>query len=374
VLEDTLVRAEIAYQVIGGTKFYERAEIKDALAYLIVLVNHQDVGSFTRIVNSPRRGIGNTTISRLLAYSNTSGETVWELAAAPEDVPGLGAAAIKSLRRFMGTMEVLAERAAANPEISVLLNELLTETGYLETLENERTIEAQGRIENLQELVNVAAEYDSSTEEPSLEEFLQQLALVADADVRVDDEGLVTLMTLHNAKGLEYPIVFIIGCEEGVFPHSRALDEGGLEEERRLCYVGITRAERDLYLTSARSRTTFGTRNFGGPSRFLSEIPAQLTDHESQQPRGFRAARARATSWDTTPANSWSANSGWGGELPGRDDPPPAAFRLGDDVVHAAFGDGVVTGVEPGGIVVIRFSKDRSERKLVADMAPITKR
>ncbi len=339
VLEDTLVRAEIAYQVIGGTKFYERAEIKDALAYLIVLVNHQDIGSFTRIVNSPRRGIGNTTISRLLAYSNTSGETVWELAAAPEDVPGLGAAAIKSLRRFMGTMEVLAERAAANIEISTLLNEVLTETGYLETLENERTIEAQGRIENLQELVNVAAEYDSSTEEPSLEEFLQQLALVADADVRVDDEGLVTLMTLHNAKGLEYPIVFMIGCEEGIFPHSRALDEGGLEEERRLCYVGITRAERDLYLTSARSRTTFGTRNFGGPSRFLAEIPAQLTDHESQQPRGFRAARARATSWETTPAQSWSAGTGWGGaggrageELPARDDPPPAAFRLGDDV------------------------------------------
>jgi len=194
--------------------------------------------------------------------------------------------------------------------------------------------------------------------------------------VRVDDEGLATLMTLHNAKGLEYPIVFIIGCEEGVFPHSRALDEGGLEEERRLCYVGITRAERDLYLTSARSRTTFGTRNFGGPSRFLSEIPVQLTDHESQQPRGFRAARARASSWG---ANSgWGtgppAGEGWGGELPARDDPPPAAFRLGDDVVHAAFGDGVVTGVEPGGIVVIRFAKDRSERKLVADMAPITKR
>jgi len=378
VLEDTLVRAEIAYQVIGGTKFYDRAEIKDAIAYLTVVVNHQDIGSFTRIVNSPRRGIGNTTISRLLAYSNTSGETVWELAAAPEGVPGLGAAAIKSLRRFMSTMEVLAERAESSqpPEVSLLLNEMLAETGYLESLENERTIEAQGRIENLQELVNVAAEYDGSTNEPSLAEFLQQVALVADADVRVDDEGLATLMTLHNAKGLEYPIVFIIGCEEGVFPHSRALDEGGLEEERRLCYVGITRAERDLYLTSARSRTTFGTRNFGGPSRFLSEIPVQLTDHESQQPRGFRAARARASSWG---ANSgWGtgppAGEGWGGELPARDDPPPAAFRLGDDVVHAAFGDGVVTGVEPGGIVVIRFAKDRSERKLVADMAPITKR
>jgi ATP-dependent DNA helicase UvrD/PcrA len=364
VLEDTLVRAEIAYQVIGGTKFYDRAEIKDAIAYLTVLVNPQDVGAFTRIVNSPRRGIGNTTVSRLLAHSNTTGETVWELAAAPEDVPGLGAAAIKSLRRFMGTMEVLAERARSGADISVLLKEMLSETGYLEALENERTIEAQGRIENLEELVNVAVEYDGATEEPSLEEFLQSVALVADADTREDDEGLVTLMTLHNAKGLEYPIVFMIGCEEGVFPHSRALDEGGLEEERRLCYVGITRAERDLYITSARTRTVFGARNFGAPSRFISEIPAELTDRESQVPRAFGAVRARATSW----------SSGTGGDLPARDEPPPPAFRLGDDVVHAAFGEGVVTGLEPGGIVVIRFSTDRTERKLVADLAPISKR
>jgi ATP-dependent DNA helicase UvrD/PcrA len=372
VLEDTLVRADIAYQVIGGTKFYDRAEIKDAIAYLTVLVNPQDVGAFTRIVNSPRRGIGNTTVSRLLAYANTSGETVWELAAAPEDVPGLGAAAIKSLRRFMSTMERLEERLGAGTEISVLLKELLEESGYLETLRNERTIEAQGRIENLEELVNVAVEYDAAAEESSLAEFLQQVALVADADTREDDEGLVTLMTLHNAKGLEYPIVFMIGCEEGVFPHSRALDEGGLEEERRLCYVGITRAERDLYLTSARSRTVFGAQNFGIPSRFIGEIPEDLTDREVQPPRRFAGGagafsgggiRARATSW----------GSG-GGDLPARDEPPPPSFRLGDDVVHAAFGEGVVTGVEPGGIVVIRFSRDRAERKLVADLAPISKR
>jgi DNA helicase II / ATP-dependent DNA helicase PcrA len=370
VLEDTLVRAEIAYQVIGGTKFYDRAEIKDAIAYLTVLVNPQDVGAFTRIVNSPRRGIGNTTVSRLLSHANTTGETVWELAAAPEEVPGLGAAAIKSLRRFMGTMEVLAERARSGAEISVLLKEMLSETGYLETLENERTIEAQGRIENLEELVNVAVEYDGEvgareTAEPSLEEFLQAIALVADADTREDDEGLVTLMTLHNAKGLEYPIVFMIGCEEGVFPHSRALDEGGLEEERRLCYVGITRAERDLYMTSARTRTVFGARNFGAPSRFISEIPAELTDREVQAPRGFGGIRARVTSWES---------GGRGADLPGRDEPPPPAFRMGDDVVHAAFGEGVVTGLEPGGIVVIRFSQSGTERKLVADLAPISKR
>ena len=367
VLEDTLVRAEIGYQVIGGTKFYDRAEIKDAIAYLTVLVNPQDIGAFTRIVNSPRRGIGNTTVSRLLSYANTTGETVWELAAAPEGVPGLGAAAIKSLRRFMGTMEVLAERASAptHPEVSVLLKEMLSETGYLEALQNERTIEAQGRIENLEELVNVAVEYDAGTEEPSLEEFLQGVALVADADTREDDEGLVTLMTLHNAKGLEYPIVFIIGCEEGVFPHSRALDEGGLEEERRLCYVGITRAERDLYLTSARTRTVFGARNLGAPSRFISEIPAELTDREVQAPRTFGGMRARVTSWGR-PSD--------GADLPRRDDPPPPAFRMGDDVVHAAFGEGVVTGLEPGGIVVIRFSASGTERKLVADLAPISKR
>jgi DNA helicase-2/ATP-dependent DNA helicase PcrA len=365
VLEDTLVRAEIAYQVIGGTKFYERAEIKDAIAYLNVLVNPQDVGAFTRIVNSPRRGIGSTSISRLLAHANTTGETVWELAVAPEDVPGLGAAAIKAIRRFMGTMEVLRERFEAGASVSELVKEMLQETGYLEALEAERTIEAQGRLENLEELVNVAAEYDAGAgDEASLAEFLQQIALIADADTRADDAGLVTLMTLHNAKGLEYPIVFMIGCEEGVFPHSRALDEGGLEEERRLCYVGITRAERDLYLTSARTRTVFGARSFGAASRFVGEIPEELTDRERQAPRGFGAIRARATSWGSP------AEPG----LPPAAQAPIPAYRLGDDVVHAAFGEGVVTGVEPGGIVVIRFATDRSERKLVAELAPISKR
>jgi DNA helicase-2/ATP-dependent DNA helicase PcrA len=361
VLEDTLVRAEIAYQVIGGTKFYERMEIKDAIAYLTTLVNPQDVGAFTRIVNSPRRGIGSTSMSRVLGFANTMGMSIWDAASEPEQVPGLGAAAIKALRRFMGTMHVLKERADNQAPIAALLKELLQETGYLEALQAERTIEAQGRVENLDELVNVAAEYDANeSAERTLPEFLQQIALIADADTRADDEGLVTLMTLHNAKGLEYPIVFMIGCEEGVFPHSRALDEGGLEEERRLCYVGITRAERDLYVTYARTRTVFGARSFGAPSRFVAEIPAALTDRDEQPPRGFAATRARLTSW--------------GSSEPADASPAPVAYRLGEDVVHPTFGDGVVTGLEPGGIVVIRFSKDRSERKLVADLAPISRR
>jgi DNA helicase-2/ATP-dependent DNA helicase PcrA len=371
VLEDTLVRAEIGYQVIGGTKFYERAEIKDAIAYLTALINPQDVGAFTRIVNSPRRGIGSTSLSRVLAFANTMGMSIWDAASDPEQVPGLGPAAVKAIRRFMATMHVLRERAESGASVAELLRETLQETGYREALEAERTIEAQGRIENLDELVNVAVEYASSElvatadpDEAPLPAFLQQIALIADADGRNDDEGLVTLMTLHNAKGLEYPIVFMIGCEEGVFPHSRALDEGGLEEERRLCYVGITRAERDLYVTYARTRTVFGARSFGAPSRFIGEIPAALTDREEQALRrgtgtlgGFRA---RAT--------SWAASS------PAEREAPLVAYRMGDDVVHPSFGEGVVTGLEPGGIVVIRFSKDRSERKLVAELAPITKR
>ena len=382
VLEETLGRAEIAYQVIGGTKFYDRAEIKDALAYLTVIVNHQDVGAFTRVINSPRRGIGATTISRLLSHANTTGETVWELAAAPEDVPGLGSAAIKSLRRFMGTMETLAQRAEdPSVPITTLLKEVLQQTGYMEALEAERTIEAQGRLENLEALVNGASEYDAAGRaaegnEPGVADFLQGLALVADADSRTDEDGLVTLMTLHNAKGLEYPIVFMLGLEEGVFPHSRALDEGGLEEERRLCYVGITRAERNLYLTSARSRTVFGAQTYGVPSRFLGEIPQSLTEREAPTRGG---ARAKLTSWDRGGGSSWGVEgggggSGWAGDLPGRDEPAPTAFRMGDDVIHPTFGDGVVTGLEPGGIVVIRFAGDGSERKLVADLAPITKR
>ncbi len=290
VIEDTLVRREIAYQVIGGTKFYERAEIKDAIAYLSWLANPFDVVSFSRIANSPRRGLGQTSLSRIVAHSTSLGVSVWEAAATPEQIPGLGAAAVKSLARFMGTMSELAELVEQRVPVGDLLDAVLSRSGYVEALEAEtmggaeKTIEAQGRLENLDQLVEVAREFDASASESedTLGVFLQQLALVADADSRREDESLVTLMTLHNAKGLEYPIVFIAGCEDGVFPHSRALDEGSLEEERRLFYVGVTRAKRELYLTHARRRSVFGAPTFGLPSRFLQEIPSELTDAEQE--------------------------------------------------------------------------------------------
>ena len=350
VLEDMLVRYGVSYQVIGGTRFYERAEIKDALAYLSLLVNPQDTVCFQRIVNSPRRGIGQTSQGRIVGYANTIGSAVWEVAANPEAVPGLAAAATKAVGRFMSVMQRLRERVEAGASIGDLLQDTLDETGYLEVLQAERTIEAQGRMENLEELIGVAREYDVTAEEPSLEEFLQQIALFSEQDALQDEQGIVTLMTLHNAKGLEYPVVFIIGCEDGVFPHMRAIESGDLEEERRLCYVGVTRARRELYISYARTRALFGSREWNLPSRFLAELPDELTDREEEAP---------PTKW---------------GE-PSRAQPAPgASFTLGEDVVHANFGDGVVTGLEPGGLVVVRFASDGSERKLMADYAPLKKR
>jgi DNA helicase-2/ATP-dependent DNA helicase PcrA len=381
VIEDTLVRREIAYQVIGGTKFYERAEIKDAIAYLSLLANPFDVVSFTRVANSPRRGIGQTSLSRVTNHAASVEASVWDAAASPDQVPGLGAAAIKALHRFMDTMREL-RAMAERPGIAIaeLIQALLSQTGYVEALEAERTIEAQGRIENLEQLVEVGREFDvaAADGEDTLDVFLQQIALVADADTRSDDEGLVTLMTLHNAKGLEYPIVFIAGCEEGVFPHSRALDEGGLEEERRLFYVGITRAMRQLYLSYARRRAVFGAQTFGMPSRFLDEIPADLLEEPKEMV--FRPG-AISTRWERSSVTSASATGGGGrweqsrGMRRERETAPTGVrFRLGEDIVHAAFGDGVVTGVEPNGVIVVRFAGDGSERKLMAEYAPVSRR
>ena len=367
VLEDTLVRFELPYQVIGGTKFYDRAEIKDAVAYLNLLTNPSDQVSFSRIVNSPRRGIGNTTQGRIASHVNTTGLPVWEVVERAEEVPGLSGAAIKSLGRFYETMAGLRERADEGGPVATLLEAVLHESGYLEALAAERTIEAEGRAENLETLIGGAAEFDierereGESEIPPLEEYLQQISLYTEQDGLAGERELVTLMTLHNAKGLEYDTVFIVGCEEGAFPHMRALEEGGEEEERRLCYVGITRARRRLYMTWARERRLFGRAEHNLPSRFVDELPAELTESHST------AARSLGTSWSTSVTSDVTPAQGV--------DPGPALeLQTGDDVVHASFGDGVVTAVEPGGVVVVRFSGDGAERKLMADYAPIRRR
>jgi DNA helicase-2/ATP-dependent DNA helicase PcrA len=367
VLEDTLNRFDVPYQVIGGTKFYDRAEIKDAVAYLSLLVNPADLVSFQRVVNSPRRGIGNTTQGRLASHANTTGLPIWEVIERVEEVPGLSGKAIKNVSRFYEIMATLRERADEEGPVATLLETALNESGYLEALAAERTVEAEGRAENLEALVAGAAEFDierereGESEVAPLEEYLQQISLYSEQDSLTDEQELVTLMTLHNAKGLEYDTVFIVGCEDGAFPHMRALEEGGEEEERRLCYVGITRARRRLYMTWARERSLFGRSERNLPSRFVDEIPVELTERHST------AAQSLGTSWGTPMANTVEPAQPL--------DPGPALeLQTGDDVVHASFGDGVVTGVEPGGVIVVRFSGDGAERKLMADYAPIRKR
>jgi DNA helicase II / ATP-dependent DNA helicase PcrA len=347
VLEDVLVRQEIPYQVIGGPKFYERAEIKDAIAYLQVIDNAYDAVSLTRIANRPRRGIGDASLARLRAFADAQGFSLWE-ALARADEAGVGAAPLKAVERFRTLMQ---SSMAGALELSVpeLLERVLERSGYLEALEAERTVEAQGRIENLLELVGVVREYQEQAEDPSLSEFLQQISLYSDQDELSAERSLVTLMTLHNAKGLEFRAVFLIGMEEGVFPHARSLEEQGLEEERRLAYVGLTRAKERLTLTHAASRSLWGSRGFNLPSRFLDELPQDEIERE----------RLRPASW-----------SGYGA--------PTVAVRrqvpdlsTGDSVRHSTLGEGVVTRIEPDGTVTVRFAEDGIERRLMLDYAPL---
>jgi DNA helicase-2/ATP-dependent DNA helicase PcrA len=352
VLEDVLTRQDVPYQVIGGPRFYERAEIRDALAYLSVLVNPADAGSLLRIANRPRRGIGQTTLSRLVAFAESTGRTLFDAMAAPE-AAGVTGASAKAVRSFHATMSSLMAEAQELP-VDALLERVLERTGTIEALEAERTIEARGRIENLQELVGVARERRREAEDPSVAGFLQAVALVSDQDAIVDDSGLVTLMTLHNAKGLEFGAVFVIGMEEGIFPHVRSIEEQGVEEERRLCYVGMTRAKERLTLTHARSRTLFGRPSANLPSRFLDELPAEV-----------ERERLRPSSWTAygSPGNAALT------PRPGQE----LSLATGDAVRHGSLGEGIVTAVEPGGVVTVRFAGDGSERRLVLEYAPLEK-
>jgi DNA helicase II / ATP-dependent DNA helicase PcrA len=349
VLEDVLVRQGIPYQVIGGPRFYERAEVKDVIAYLQVLDNPYDSVSLLRVANKPRRGIGDTTLSRLQAYANGRSVSLWEALEFPEDagVATASARAVESLRGLLLSLQV----GAADP-VPQIVEAVLERTGYMDALENERTIEAQGRIENLQELVGVAREYQETAEEPSLSSFLQELSLYSDQDAIRGETSLVTLMTLHNAKGLEFRAVFLIGMEEGIFPHVRSIEEQGIEEERRLCYVGMTRAKERLTLLHAASRSLWGGREHHAPSRFLDELPTEHVERERLTP------------------STWSSRSPAPGIAPRTDVP---ALATGDSVRHGTLGEGVVTRIEAGGVVIVRFADDGTERRLMLDYAPLEK-
>ena len=348
VLEDVLVRQGIDYRVIGGPRFYDRAEIKDAMAYLQVIDNPFDAVSLLRIANRPRRGIGDASLARLRTFADAQGVSLWE-ALGQADEAGLAGAPWKAVQRLRTLLESLMAGALERP-VPELLEHVLERSGYLDALEAERTVEAQGRIENLQELVGVAREYEETAEQPALSEFLQQISLYSDQDEIEEERSYVTLMTLHNAKGLEFRAVFLIGMEEGVFPHSRSLEEQGLEEERRLAYVGLTRAKERLTLTHATSRSLWGARGYNLPSRFLDELPQDELERERLRPASWR---------------------GYGPGAQPVPERPRIDLSTGDSVRHSTLGEGVVTAIDADGTVTVRFADDGNERRLMLEYAPL---
>lgn len=353
VFEEMLIKSGIAYNMVGGTKFYERKEIKDVLAYLRLIYNPSDSLSLLRIINVPRRGIGDATIARLAEYAAASGQSLFDVVSNAGDVPSLASRFVNKLDDLAGVLFDLMGEAADAP-VKQLVEDVLQKTGYLAELETSGDAQDQSRVDNLHELLSVAEDFaakcERSGDEPTLENFLADVALVADIDDADLDEDKITLMTLHSAKGLEFPTVFLVGMEEGIFPHSRTLmDESEIEEERRLCYVGITRAERHLFLSNARMRTIYGRSQYYPASRFLQEVPRNLI-HEYRRPQAQPRKAVRETVSRTEPRHS---ASGWSFASMAAFMPADSSaadgtsFRVGDKVMHKKWGAGTVVSVKP---------------------------
>ena len=366
VFEEVFVRVGLPYRVVGGVRFYERREVRDLLAYLRVLVNPADTVSLRRIVNVPRRGIGERAEACVEALASRERITYAEALERCDEAPGLNTRAAKSIKEFTA---LVADLRAALPEgPSAVLEMTLARTGYLAELEADEAnpIEAEGRIENLQELVGVAREFEERVENGSVQEFLEQVSLVADADEIDSSAGVVTLMTLHNAKGLEFPVVFLTGLEDGVFPHMRALgDPAELEEERRLAYVGITRARERLYLSRAQHRTAWGAGSYNPPSRFLDEVPPDLVEW-SGRPEPAMATMARTL----------ASGGGRPSARPGVGLRPIIAVAAGDRVNHDAFGVGTVVATAGAGDsaeATIAFGGEVGTKRLLLRYAPVEK-
>jgi DNA helicase-2/ATP-dependent DNA helicase PcrA len=370
VFEEVFIRVGLPYKVVGGVRFYERKEIRDALAYLRVIANADDVVSLRRILNTPRRGIGDRAeacIENFAARERMSFGAALEVA---DQAPGLAPRSLNAIRDFASLLtELRAVNAGPDGTPSSILEAVLDRTGYLKELENSSDPQDESRVDNLRELVSVAREFEQSRagtdEATSLDAFLEQVSLVADADsVPGADGGVVTLMTLHTAKGLEFPVVFLTGLEDGIFPHLRTLgDPGELAEERRLAYVGITRARERLYLSRALSRSAWGAPQWNPPSRFLDEVPAELVewsgavgrsggpagygDDEPSSRYGDHGYRATGTgSAQARLAQSRLASGGLRGGAGNRAIP---SLEPGDRVTHDSWGLGTVVATRGAG-------------------------
>jgi DNA helicase-2/ATP-dependent DNA helicase PcrA len=358
VLEDVFIRAGTPYRVIGGVRFYQRKEIRDVIAYLRLLLNPQDVVAARRVINTPKRGIGDATVTAIEGFAAIEGVPFLEAARRADEIGSLATRARGAVAGFVHVMDTLAAALESGAGPQRMIEAAATESGYLLDLETERTVEAEGRIENIRELGGVAAEFAQRDPDGTLADFLEQVSLLGEQDEYDEEAGSVTLMTLHNAKGLEFPVVFIIGLEDGVFPHYRSMgDPAQLEEERRLMYVGVTRARERLYLTNAWSRALFGQTSYNPPSRFLSEIPIELV-------RSLEGDDVADADGSASPIRE---------AVMGR--PQSVDISAGDTVVHDKWGEGVVVTVNGRGTdaeATVRF-EDAGEKHLLLAYAPLRK-
>jgi DNA helicase-2/ATP-dependent DNA helicase PcrA len=385
VLEEALLRRRIPHKIVGSLRFYDRREVKDVIAYLRLVMNPHDAVSLRRVINSPPRSIGAVSMQRIDAYATAHELSLFEALKVVDEIPGMTARAKAAIRQFVEMIDLLA-LYRESLSVTALVSEILDRTGYIRELKSEQTLEAQARIENLQEMLSVTREFDATSEERTLVAFLEHLALMSDVDTYQHSESAVTLMTVHAAKGLEFPHVILVGMEEGIFPHSRALwEEEELEEERRLCYVAITRAKDSLTLTSASRRTLFGAMQANRPSRFLDEIPAELFDASPVR-------RRRADDWDWDEGTrDRSADESRGRQAGGKRGGvgsldvqglvetlkarPAGAFQPGDRVRHRVFGEGIVTRSKGAGEEeqVTAIFPGHGEKTLVASIAGLEK-
>ncbi|MEC2065384.1 DNA helicase PcrA [Bacillus inaquosorum] len=373
VIEETLLKAGLNYNIVGGTKFYDRKEIKDILAYLRLVSNPDDDISFTRIVNVPKRGVGATSLEKIASYAAMNGLSFFQ-AIQQVDFIGVSAKAANALDSFRQMIENLTNMQDYL-SITELTEEILDKTEYREMLKAEKSIEAQSRLENIDEFLSVTKNFEQKSEDKTLVAFLTDLALIADIDQldqKEEESGgkdAITLMTLHAAKGLEFPVVFLMGLEEGVFPHSRSLmEEAEMEEERRLAYVGITRAEQELYLTNAKMRTLFGRTNMNPESRFIAEIPDDLLENlnENKETRAPSARKMQPRRGPVSRPVSYASKTG-GDTL---------NWAVGDKAGHKKWGTGTVVSVKgegEGTELDIAFPSPVGVKRLLAAFAPIEK-
>ena len=412
VIEEILIKSDIPYQIVGGIKFYDRKEIKDILAYLRLLSNPDDDISLTRIINVPKRGLGDTTVGKLAAAAAERGISIFRVLQTVDDL-GFAGRTRNMLVEFYDMIEAL-HRMVEFLSVTELTEKILEMSQYRLELQNENTLESRSRLENIDEFLSVTMEFEKNNEDKSLVSFLTDLALIADIDSVNDDEeerdDAVVLMTMHSAKGLEFPTVFIVGMEEGVFPHSRAFqDNDELEEERRLAYVGITRAEKQLFLSCARMRTLFGRTTANPPSRFLEEIPEELKEDTAKTQdrfqrggaevggayggRGFGGAgrgnfggrggaagaapaAAGSTASAATSKSSVTVTSGAAKRASGAGTASAGDYKAGDKVSHGKWGIGTVVAVKGIGNdteLQIAFPAPVGVKRLLAGFAPITK-